>query len=141
MFQLHGSDGRIPCAGQERKSHQRAVAALDLAPFWHGLNHMLHLLQRRGFPFALRRRDARIFLRQVEVVRIGILKARLVPWLPGQPEKERFQLLQRGVQSSLAQLLPGPLPRLLRKMPLERYRLLKVVRLKAPIPGLQGVSP
>ena len=44
------------------------------------------------------------------------------------------QLLQRGVQGRLAQLLPGPLPRLLGQMALEGNGLLKVERLKVPIP-------
>ena len=44
--------------------------------------------QRRGFPLPLRRGDARVFLRQIEVVCIGILEPGLVSRLPGQPEKE-----------------------------------------------------
>jgi hypothetical protein len=30
MLQLHGSNGAVPCAGQQRESHQSAVTALDL---------------------------------------------------------------------------------------------------------------
>ena len=78
MLHLHGSDGRVPCAGQQRKRHQSAVTPLNLTPGWHHPNDVLDLLQRRGFPLALRRGDARVLLRQVEVVCIGILEPRLV---------------------------------------------------------------
>ena len=32
MLQLHRSNGRIPCAGQQREGHQRAIPALNVVP-------------------------------------------------------------------------------------------------------------
>jgi len=46
-----------------------------------------------------------VLIRQIEVFGIGILEPGLVPRLPGKPEEEVSQLLQRGVQRRLAQLL------------------------------------
>ena len=93
--------------------------------------NMLHLFQCRRFLFPLSRGDAGVLLGEVEIVGIGILKARLVARLPGQPLEEVLQLRQCGVQGRLAQLLPGPLASLLGQMPLERNRLLKMKALKS----------
>jgi hypothetical protein len=95
MLQLHGSNS--PRARQERKRHQREVPPLNLAPARHRLNHALHLLQRRRFPLSLSRGSSRVFLRKVEVVGIGILKACLIPRLPRKPEKELAHLGERGM--------------------------------------------
>ncbi len=76
-------------------------------PFGIVWNDVLHLLQRRRFPLPLRRGNARILFRQIEIVRVGILKARLVSRLPGQPEEKRLELLQRR-RASVALLSFSP---------------------------------
>ncbi len=81
--------------------------------------------------------NAHILFGQVEIVGVGILQARLVARLPGEPVKQPLDVREGGIQCCLVELLPGPLPHLLGQMPLERDGLLEVKRLEVTVFGIR----
>src|SRR5512135_3217277 len=85
---------------------------------------MFHLFDRRERLLSTCSRNARLVLREVEVVRVGVLNPRLVPTLESQPLEEPLQVRQRCVPSGDAQLLSGDLTGLLGKVALEGDRLI-----------------
>jgi hypothetical protein len=136
VFQLHRSNGAISCAGKERERYEGAVPVLDRRFGRHRCDDVLYLFHcwRRLFPSS--RRNARFFVRQVEIVSIGIAKAGPVARLPGKPLEESFEVREGRVQCRLAQIPPGPLAPLFRKVPLERDCLFKVKRLEVTVLGV-----
>jgi hypothetical protein len=80
--------------------------------------------------------DAGVLVRQIEIVGIGILNARLVARLACQPLKEPLELGKCRMQGRLAQLFSGFLASLLGKVPLEGNGLLDVKCPEIPTPGV-----
>jgi hypothetical protein len=63
---------------------------------------MLDLLHSREILFAPRRRNARVLVRHLEVVGVGVPEVGLVTRLAGQPLKEPFAVREGGVQRGLS---------------------------------------
>ena len=82
------------------------------------------------------RGDPYILFGQVEVVGVGILKARLEPWLPGKPLKEALQIGKGGVGGGLTEFFSLPLTLLFSQVVFKRNRLLIVKRLEFTALGM-----
>jgi hypothetical protein len=91
---------------------------------------MLDLLYGWSLLLSLSSGNAHVFIGQVEVLGIGVLKAGSESRLPSQPLEEAFQLCVIGIEGRFAQSLARLFGLLLGKLPLECNRLFGVKRLE-----------
>ena len=102
MLQLQRCSGTISGSCQQRECHQSTIPALYLSFGRHRIDDVLDLFQGRTLLLPFCSGNTGFLVGQVEILRIGILNARLVARLQCQPLEKTLKLGKGRVQSRLA---------------------------------------